>query len=710
MRLTGFAGAFVLALVVVFGVAGPALARTAVLAPPLEDPVTARLVAETGSIASGETVWVALHLEMRPGWHVYWRNPGDSGLPTEIAWTLPPGLAAGEIAWPTPERFVVDKIGNYGYAGAVDLLVPLTATAGPKAADPKPGDVAPIAAHASWLACSDICIPGEADLSLALPVTAAPAAPDPAQAGLFAAARSHLPQPAGFATRIAAAGDDLRLHVPEATLAGIPNPTVSFFPAEPNLIDAAAEPRQQRISGGIDLLLHRTAGPTAIATLPQSIDGVLVVRGGNGTERSYAVSAPVSAAAAEPAAGGTPVSGWWQALLLACLGGAILNLMPCVFPILSLKLLGLAVSVHRAEERRHALAYAAGVVISFAALGGLLLALRAGGAAIGWGFQLQSPEVVALLAYLLFAMGLSLSGVAEFGAGLGGIGGRFAGRTGIAGAFATGVLATIVATPCTAPFMGTALGYAMLAAPAEALAVFVALGAGLAAPVVLATVVPGVARLLPRPGPWMLWFKQLLAFPLYATVAWLIWVLMQQVAPGDGFLALLGLVLIGFAAWIYGRTRFAEPTGRRFGLGLAACGFAAALAVAAMLTPLASPAASASRGTDSLMYQNFEVARLDRLVADKQPVFVNLTAAWCITCLVNERTLGSAAVRRAFAAHDIVPLKGDWTRQDPEITALLQKFGRSGVPLYLLYDRSGKPSVLPQLLTETTILDAVGRI
>ena len=241
--------------------------------------------------------------------------------------------------------------------------------------------------------------------------------------------------------------------------------------------------------------------------------------------------------------------------------------MPCVFPILSLKLLGLAVSVHRAEERRHGLAYAAGVVLSFAALGGLLLALRAGGAAIGWGFQLQSPVVVALLAYLLFAMGLSLSGVAEFGVGLGGIGGRFAERTGLAGAFATGVLATVVATPCTAPFMGTALGYAMLAAPGEALAVFVALGAGLAAPVVLATAVPGIARLLPRPGPWMLWFKQLLAFPLYATVAWLIWVLLQQIAPGDGFLALLGLVLVGFAAWIYGRTRFAEPAGRRLGLG-----------------------------------------------------------------------------------------------------------------------------------------------
>jgi thiol:disulfide interchange protein DsbD len=258
--------------------------------------------------------------------------------------------------------------------------------------------------------------------------------------------------------------------------------------------------------------------------------------------------------------------------------------------------------------------------------------------------------------------------------------------------------------------MGTALGYAMLAAPGQALSVFVALGAGLAAPVVLATAIPGVARLLPRPGPWMLWFKQLLAFPLYATVAWLVWVLMQQIAPADGFLALLGLVLVGFAAWIYGRTRYAEPAGRRFGLGLAMTGLAASLAVAATLAPAASPAASGAQRADGLAYESFGTARLERLVAEKTPVFVNLTAAWCITCLVNERTLDREAVRRAFAAHEIVPLRGDWTRQDPEITALLQKFGRSGVPLYLLYDRRGTPSVLPQILTQATILDAIGRI
>ena len=406
-----------------------------------------------------------------------------------------------------------------------------------------------------------------------------------------------------------------------------------------------------------------------------------------------------------------------QALLLALLGGVVLNLMPCVFPVLSLKLLGLAGSAHRAEQWRHGVAYAAGVILSFALLGGVLLGLRAGGAAIGWGFQLQSPVVVGLLAYLLFAMGLSLSGVAEFGAGLTGTGNRFAGGAGPAGAFATGVLATIVATPCTAPFMGAALGAALIAPAPVAFAIFVALGAGLALPVVLVTSVPALARGLPRPGVWMEWCKQLLAFPLYGTVAWLVWVLIQEVGPVGAISALLGLVVTGFAVWIYGRTRAIGPAGRRLGAGLAATGIAVALILVTMLRPAEAPlagvageaAAAAQRG--SFGYQPFSIARLDRLAAEHQPVFVNLTAAWCITCLVNEHTaLDSQAVRRAFAERRIVALKGDWTRQNPEITAFLQQFGRSGVPLYLLYDKAGTPTVLPQILTETSVLAAVGKI
>ncbi len=676
-----------------------AIALTNAAAAALPDPVKAQLVAERSALAPGATLAVDLHLQIAPGWHIYWRNPGDSGLPTAIAWRLPPGFRAGAIEWPPPHHFVAGTIGNYGYAGLADLLVPIIAPKGLR-----PGAAAHLAATASWLVCSQICIPGTAQLALDLPVLAAPVAPDPAVSARFAAIRERLPQAADFVVRAEASRELLRLSLPPAAIAGIAAPTASFFPLAPDIVDAAAAITSERRGDGLDIVLKRVTGPTA--HLPTTLAGVLVVRGSGGAERAYTIAARPQAMPAAAA----PEIGWAEALLLAFVGGGLLNLMPCVFPVLALKLLGFTISVHRAEERRHAMAYAAGIIVSFAALGGLLLLLRAGGDAIGWGFQLQSPIVVGLLAYLLFALGLSLSGVADFGVGLGGIGSRFADRAGLAGAFATGVLAAVVATPCTAPFMGAALGFALIAPAPLAVAVMLALGAGLAAPVVLAAAVPGLARLLPRPGSWMLWFKQLLAFPLYASVAWLVWVLMQEVAPATSFLALLGLVAVGFAVWVYGRSRAATPTGRRVGVGFAAVGMAAALTLVAMLTPSGENAAAVRSGPHGIAYQPFAPARLDALLAAHKPVFVNLTAAWCITCLLNERTtLDSVTVRRAFAARGIVALKGDWTRQDPQITDFLQQFGRSGVPLYLFYSVRGTPTILPQILTEREILAVVDR-
>jgi thiol:disulfide interchange protein len=664
------------------------------------DPATARLVAEAAAIAPGGTLWVDLHLDIAPGWHVYWRNPGDSGLPTQITWSLPAGFSAGDIVWPVPERFVLGNFGNYGYAGAVDLLVPITAPP-----DVEPGSMVQFVANAAWLACAELCIPGEAKLALTLPVGVMPPLPDPAAAPLFAAARSHLPQPAGFDARFAIAPRELRLILPAAASAGFDARSVGFFPFDADIVDSASEPRLERRTDGLDVVLARASG--AAAAPLAALDGLLVLHGAGDAERALVLHAdPSASTAASPAVDGAAVL-WWQALLLALLGGAVLNLMPCVFPVLSLKLLSLAGAEDHAAQRRHALAYAAGVVLSFALLGGALLALRAGGATIGWGFQLQSPLVVGLLAYLLFAMGLSLSGVADFGAGLAGLGSRFAGRSGLAGAFATGVLAAVVATPCTAPFMGAALGFALLAPVPLALAIFIALGIGLAAPLVAAALIPALARLLPRPGRWMAWFKQLLAFPLYGTVAWLIWVLMQEVGPAGALAALFGLVCVGFAMWIYGCTRLAGPTGRRVGSGLAAAGMAAALAIAVTASP--GPEAAAARG--SLAYEPFSMARLAGLTAEHRPVFVNLTAAWCLTCLVNEHaTLDSAAVQRAFADHHIVALRGDWTRRNPEITGFLRQFGRSGVPLYVLYDAAGQPAVLPQILTEGEVLQAVAKL
>lgn len=667
--------------------------------PDPKDLVKAELVAETPSVAPATTLWVDLHLAIKPGWHVYWRNPGDSGLPTTIEWKLPSGFSAGGILWPVPERFVQAGIGNYGYAGSADLLVPIHA---PK--ELVPGDTAVLAAEASWLACADICIPGGAKLSLSLPVAAAPVAPDPTAAALFATVRQRLPLPAPFESRFVADAGVYRLLVPESIVAGLRGPTGMFFPNDDSLIDHAAAPVTNRRGDGLEIVLKKA---TAAAAAPATLDGVLVLRGEDGAERAFDISA--NPAAGLPAENGLA---WWQALLLAFLGGVVLNAMPCVFPILSLKLLSLAKQAHGhpSEQLGHGLAYTAGVLASFAALGGALLALRSGGQAIGWGFQLQTPVFVALVAYLLFAMGLSLSGVVTFGAGFAGAGGRLAGRSGLTGTFFTGVLATIVATPCTAPFMGAALGFALIAPAAMAIGIFLALGFGLATPYLVATVTPGWQRVLPRPGAWMDLVKQLLAFPLYGTVAWLVWVLIQEAGPGGSLAALFGLVLVGFAVWIFGRTRLSAPLGRSLGAGLALSGAAAAIFLAASLTATEGRMANAAP-PDRLAYEPFTAARLSALEAAGKPVFVNLTASWCVTCLINERVaLDSDAVRNAFAARGIVPLKGDWTSQNPEITALLQQFGRSGVPLYLLYGGKGEPVILPQILTAASVLDALGKV
>ena len=405
-----------------------------------------------------------------------------------------------------------------------------------------------------------------------------------------------------------------------------------------------------------------------------------------------------------------------RTLLFALLGGLILNLMPCVFPVLAMKAMSLARLSGAAlnEVRAHALSYTAGVVLAFGALGGALLALRAAGGAAGWGFQFQSPAFVAAMAWVLFGVGLNLSGVFQVGGRLAGAGQGLASRGGHAGSFATGALAVLVATPCTAPFMGAAIA-AALAMPAPlTLLVFLAMGLGLAAPYALLALVPHAARLLPRPGAWMDVLRGVLAFPMYAAAAWLVWVVSQQSGP-DGVLAALGgLLLIGFAAWSYG---LAQTSGARW-LGRGAALAAVALA-AALLPALANPAAASlpglaaappTAGAASEGAEPWSAARLASLRAANRPVFVNMTAAWCVSCLVNERiALSPAAVRDAFAARGVAYLKGDWTRGDPAITAYLREHGRDGVPLYVFYPAgSGAPRVLPQVLTQAAVLEQLG--
>ncbi|GJE27750.1 protein-disulfide reductase DsbD family protein [Methylobacterium organophilum] len=687
---------------------GPARAAGQSVKP--KDLVRASLVSEETALVPGRRLTLGLRLVMKPGWHVYWRNPGDSGLPPDMAWANPAGFSVGPTAWPVPERIPVQTLMNYGYEGEVVLLVPVTAPATLAL-----GGSARLGGHLTYLVCEEICIPGEADLSLDLPV-AAEAEKDPAQAGLFAQARAALPEPSPWPYRLTRTGERLVLDLDRTGLAAGAVTGAAFFPYAETVLDNAA-PQDFSVDG---TGLHLTLKPTDAANPPQDLPGVLVFTE-NGERQAYALGkepepAPAPAAAASPGAPSAELPRddgealtFWSAVAFAFLGGLILNLMPCVFPVLSIKVLSLVKQsgASAARVRRHGLIYTAGVLVSFLGLAGLLLALKAGGAGIGWGFQLQSPVVVALLAYGLFAMGLSLSGVVHVGAGIAGLGDGLTRRAGYQGSFFTGVLATLVATPCTAPFMGTAVGFALTQSPAVSLAVFASLGLGLALPFLLLTLFPGALRGLPRPGAWMDTLKGVLAFPVYATVAWLVWVLAQQVGPNGLLAGLCGLVLVGFSAWVWERARHSGRTGAGLARAAALAALAATLGLVAVLDGDRARAAStvSAEGVEP-----FTQARLDALRAEGRTVFVDMTAAWCITCQVNERTaLAGERVRAAFKAGDVAYLRGDWTNRNPEITALLERHGRSGVPLYLVYRGRSEARVLPQILTEGIVLAEIGK-
>ncbi|WP_457104918.1 protein-disulfide reductase DsbD family protein [Methylobacterium sp. P5_C11] len=678
------------------------------------DLVRSSLVAEPAAVAGAQPFTLAVRMQIKPGWHVYWRNPGDSGLPPEVTWTLPAGFNPGAIRWPAPERIPIATLMNYGYEGEVTLLVPVTP---PPSLDP--ADPVQIRAKLTYLVCETECVPGSADLALTLPVGKAD--PDPANAALFDRARAALPKPALWPLRVSSQGDTLRLDFAATGLRPDSIRNAAYFPYAETAIDNAAAQVMSVDESGLHLTLARS---TPADPAPGTLPGVLTLDelGDSGTRRlafAYgdepvlqAAAAPAASAATTPAAATTAIGPDLDALTIATaaafafLGGLILNLMPCVFPVLSIKVLSLVrhAGESRSRLRLHGFAYTAGVVGSFLALAALLIALKGGGAAIGWGFQLQSPAVVAGLAYLLFAMGLSLSGVVHVGGGLAGIGDGLARRAGLSGSFFAGVLATLVATPCTAPFMGSAVGFALTQSAGVALAVFASLGLGLALPFLVLTLWPPALRALPRPGAWMETLKEILAFPVYATVAWLIWVLAQQVDPQGLLAALIGLVLIGFAAWAWEHGRAGAPTAGRIAQSAAALALLAGAALAVTLPrDRIAPSAQAADGVEP-----FTQARLAALIDAHRPVFVDMTAAWCITCAVNEATsLNTKAVRSAMAERGVTYMKGDWTNQNPEITRLLEKHGRSGVPLYLLYSGTGEPQVLPQILTEGTVLAAL---
>lgn len=677
-------------LLAVLAAAAPGAARAAESAPAVSPRATVTLAAAVETVVPGQPFRVGLRQRLAPGWHTYWANPGDAGAPPELAFTLPDGAAAGPLEWPAPARIPYGPLVNHGYEG--EVLIPATVT---PPAGLAPGATFAIEAAATWLVCEKVCVPEEAVFRLDLPVAAAPA-PDRTLAPLFAAAEAALPRPWPWEA-IAARGDgnSLSLTLRGEALAPAAVREAHFFPAAWGVLDHAA-PQALAVEGGrLTLALTAGGGPA-----PARLEGVVALVDGAGTRSAYAVSAAVGPATAAPPAGGLA-----RVLLLAFAGGLLLNLMPCVFPVLAMKAMALArLSGERARTvRAHAASYTAGVLAAFLALGGLLVALRLGGSAAGWGFQFTSPAFVAVTAWLMLAVGLNLSGVFAVG-GAPDAGGALARRGGHLGSAATGALAVVVATPCSAPFMAAAIGAALALPPAAALAVFGAMGLGLAAPYALLGLFPALAARLPRPGAWMERLRRLLAFPMYATAAWLVWVLALQAGP-DGVLAALGgAVLVGFGAWALGEAQGAGPRGRRAGTVAALASLAAAGLLLPRLAAAVPQAAAAEAGREP-----WSPERVAALRAEGRPVFVDLTAAWCITCQVNDRVaLRADSVRAAFAARRVALLVGDWTRGDAAIGALLRAHGREGVPLYLLYPADGgPPALLPQVLTAGLVLAAL---
>jgi len=671
--------------------------------------VRVELLGEVGAITPGQTFWVALYQRITPGWHTYWVNPGDSGEPPRIEWALPSGFTAGEIAWPFPERIPVGPAMTYGYSDEVVLPIPITPPQGLT-----PGTRFTLRGQASWLVCEKTCIPEEAPITLTLPVTAGTPPPDPRGAPMITAARQRVPTPSPWPAAFAVTSDEVTFTIKASGLMAERITDVWFFPARWGAIDLAAPQRTRVDAAGIRLDVPRGPLREAIAA---PIDGVLVV-----SERlDGAIARHAFVVAAQPSSGGgkSDTSSLPRAIALAFAGGLVLNLMPCVLPVLSVKALGLVqhASGRPSALRAHGLAYAAGVLGSFAIVAGALIALRTGGEQVGWGFQLQSPAFVTLLAWLFFAVALSFSGAIVVSGRFADAGHALAARSGYVGSFAAGALATVAATPCTAPFMGAAVGFAVTQPWAIALLVFEALGLGLAAPYLLLSFVPAWSRFLPKPGAWMTRLKQLLAFPLYASVAWLVWVVSQQAGPHGVGAALAGLVLIAFASWLRGALGGVRAIWRRTATWAVAALLPLLIVGIVALGPLGagtqSPEPVAPLG--GLGWEPFSPERLDALRASGKPVFVNVTAAWCVTCLVNERVaLRSAAVADAFAKKGVVALKADWTNRDPAISRMLGSLGRNGVPLYVLYPSGARagapPSLLPQILTEGAVIDALDKL
>jgi thiol:disulfide interchange protein DsbD len=721
-----------LAVLLLVGVPGFAVSNSADVAH-----LHVQLVAPSSTLVQGQAAKAGLYFKLEPGWHVYWKNAGDAGEPPHIKWTLPQGINAGPLEFPAPGRLPVGPLMDFGYEN--EVLFPFGLNASPTAA----AGMVVLHAHVDWLVCREVCIPGKADLEIARTVGGAAGATVEPDASLYTRLGNTLPTPlpAGDKLGFVSTAIGFRLTV----VTGQRETQASFFPADQDVMDNPAPQKVTATAKGFTLELKKDANLTAA---PKELRGVIELSGGRsydiaaplgapvvvkaGQAQASGVEAPSSSAAgaganapAYPTASGSASQGsgagtsangqpgFARVIGLAFLGGIILNLMPCVFPVLFLK--GLALVNSGSEEqhrlRAHGLVYTLGIVVSFWALVGVLLGLRAAGARLGWGFQFQSPVFLFLMAGLLFFLGLSLAGQFEIGLSLTSKGGALAQKQGYTGSFFTGVLAVIVATPCTAPFMGAAIGYALSASAVTTFAVFTALALGLAAPYLALTLQPAWTRILPRPGAWMEVLRQAVSVPIFGTAIYLAWVIANSYGAEMLAALLVGFLLLAIAGWFLGRwpaKGWSAVLAGLIVLGVVGLGvYSKAMAVTrfdpskVLTVSLRLPVGS--------YWETWTEPKIAQYQAEGNPVFVDFTASWCLSCQVNERVaLGRPEVRKAFEEHHVALLKADWTQHDDAIAKELERLGRSGVPAYALYvPGEASPRLLPEALTPGIVLDAI---
>ena len=643
------------------------------------------LITESDLISSDETILVGLKFKLNPGWHTYWENPGDAGAGATVVWELPPNFTATEILWPGPKKIPVEPLMTYGYEDEALLLTKITS---PKVLTYPVN----IRAKVSWFTCKDICLPQEGEVSIKL------------YQGSKSENKSTLtlremektvPTDLSSPYRVNLMDNKIFLQFERENAQKITS--AYFFPAEYGFISYVANQKLEKNDKSFSLELL----PAEVQVKTMNLKGVLKLNLDGATEY-YNLDLPLH----DNADISPPSLNLITALFFAFIGGLILNAMPCVFPILSIKILGFIEQSQGSREKiiQHGLVFSAGVLTTFLVVAGVLLFLRSTGDSIGWGYQLQSPLIISLLIYLFVAVGIVFMGNLVLGGQLAKYGVLAQSQRDLAGSFLTGVLAVVVASPCTAPFMGPALGMAFLQPGLGSLFIFLALGIGFSLPYMTLSIFPQLLSKLPKPGEWMETLKQIMAFPMWGSALWLTWVLSSQVELQSVFAVLIGALLVSVCLWLLEKTQNSQGLSRNLALFISVF----LLAFSLWLIPT-----SYKEGPEEIERNGYEFSseRLENLRLNQQAIFLNFTADWCITCKVNEAVaLNRESVKKILADKNIVYLKADWTRKDPEIASMLASYGRTGVPLYILFPSQGKPIILPELLTEDLLVSFIKKI